>query len=222
MILLFAAFSMPQRGAIIIVGVTVIVYVIAERKVARSISKPALLVIAVTMLLIGNAFGERYSQSRESAPSMERVGTTALSRAINFGMVDQARYTMIIDQIDDFSERTRLLVVGCGWDYGGGAWSKPHNTYIAIIVGGGLVSLVALIAGLACLLRRSRLQKRTFAPGALGLALLVALSVDLVANGHLYANTEYPAGLLAMAVAMSTILYQCPPNSVFTGGQRLP
>lgn len=219
--LLFVAFSMPQRGALIIISVTIGVYLLVERKMISAAHKIVILLVAVVMLFFGNFIGQKYAQDRDGSIVNEKVGTTALSRALDLGMVDEYRYLMIQDQVDDFIDRPRLLLLGCGWDYGSVVVSKPHNTYIAIIVGGGLLSLATFIVSIGRLLRRPSSRRQAFRPGAIGTALLVGLAVDLMANGHFYANTEYPAGLVVMSLAMAVILYRSFTINACMGGQQV-
>lgn len=219
-ILFLAAFSMPQRGAIIIIGVTVGIYLVTGRTMIPAGLKAMILLVTVGMLLIGNLLGVMYLENQETHIINARHGMSALSRAMDYGIVDEARYLMIQDQLDDFVDRPRLLVLGCGWDYGGGAVSKPHNTYIAVIVGGGVLSLATMIISVGRLLRRPSYQRQTCRSGAIGTGLLVGLVVDLGVNGYLFANTEYPAGLFVMSLAIAVILYRSFTTNVSMGGRQ--
>jgi hypothetical protein len=112
-------------------------------------------------------------------------------------------------EIEFLEENPRELLIGTGWIFAGGVWSKPHNTYIGLVIGGGLMSLISIFIALRNLFR-GRIWRLTKRRGVLGIILLISLSVELAINGYLAGRLEYLAGILSLWIAWSAIMYQNP------------
>jgi len=211
-LLLVAAFSMPHRGALVSVGVAIATFLLVERSPNERTWKAIFLLLMIVAVFVGNAIGIQYDQQL----SISAEGRTALSRALDFGMVDEMRYSMILAELDNQLLNPRLTLIGGGWDFGAGVWSKPHNTYLALLIGGGLISVIPLVIVAIILLYRTKQTRGSFPPSAVGISLLMALGVEMFTTGYLYTVLEYPAGTLFMWFALVTIMFQVSPYKVRT------
>jgi len=211
-LLLIIVFSMPHRGALVSMGVAIATYIVVDRTPNERAWKAIFLVLAVVTIFIGAALGVQYDQ--QLSVSME--GGTALTRVLDFGIIDDMRYRMILAEIENQSQNPRLFLIGGGWDFGAGVWSKPHNTYLALLIGGGLISVVPLCVAMIGLLRQTRHKRSPFPPSATGIALLVALSVEMFTTGYIYTVLEYPVGTLTIWISLAVIMLHVSPQTVRT------
>lgn len=202
----FTAFSMPQRGALVSFGIVFIVLLLSNRTNIDRKWANIILVLSLFMIFVSSFFAYYYDMqslgSNINAGDIE--GRSALSRALNYGIVEDTRYEMMIAQLDDFSQNFRLLTIGAGWNFAAGVWSKPHNTYLAIIVGGGIISLIGISYSVFRLIHRT---SGSLFSSSMGIALVFGVILDMFDNGMMYSGLEYPAGLLAMSILVITLIY---------------
>ena len=212
-ILAGAAFSMPNRSAVFSIGVAVLAFLLFSRRRTdrrRSIVL-AIVVIGVTLAATNGVL--IYQQLRYGvANPVDAGGVTKLLTIglTNFGK--DGRYWRGPAEIDLLLHDPRLLLIGSGWDFGAGSWGKPHITYIALVVGGGLVSLATIVIHLALLFRRSGVERSASPPGVAGIALLMAMIVELAIVGYLFYQLTFPASTLTIWIAWAAILYRNPPT----------
>jgi len=211
LILLAAAFSMPKRSAVLTIGMAALAFVITAQTRADRRWTFILAALVIGVALAGNMAGLAYWGNRGLSNPDRAV---ALSRLLDLGLTaegEEHRYIYLVEQLYQFSTDLRLLLLGSGWDFGAGVWVKPHNTYIALIVGGGLLGLIPLIIFVVGLFRRSADERTRSRPGTMGMVLLIALGVEMAINGYLFYRLEFPASTLAIWIAWSATLYRNAP-----------
>lgn len=213
--LLFSIFSLPQRSALVIVGLAVVAVLWWERERSEARWKLGLSGLVALIIVVTTILGDQYDATIASQFStIDATSITALSRTLSLGIIDETRFKMIHDELDNFSIEPRLLLIGSGWNFSAGTWSKPHNTYLALIIGGGIPSLIFLIFFVIGLARQARGLHPKYPSAAIGIALLIALSVDLFDNGYLFTGLEYPAGILTIWIGLAVIILANPPQFI--------
>ena len=211
LVLMAASFSMPKRSSVITIGVAVLAFLLLARTRADKRWKVAIFVLTAGVAVVSNWTAVRYIVNLTGDPTAAKV-MGSITRLLSYGITQDMRYEMISLEIEWVLNNPRVLFLGTGWDLAGGLWSKPHNTYIALMVGGGLYSLLAVVIAVAHLFRRPMAERGQGRPGVMGVALLIALCVEIGMNGYLFYRLEFPASTLAMWIAWSAILYRTPSS----------
>jgi hypothetical protein len=214
LIMLGAAFSMPKRSAVIMLGTAALAFFFSSQTRTDRRWSIVLVIIVIGVVFAATAGTLAYLERQGIGLAEEKV---ALARLLTLGVIAErgdARPRLLSGEIDELLHNPRLLLLGSGWDFGAGLWSKPHNTYIALLVGGGLVSLIPILIALGHLFQRSPADRRRSPPGTMGIVLLMAMIVELGMNGYLYYRLEFPASNLVMWIAWSAILYRTPPATL--------
>jgi hypothetical protein len=215
MILVGAAFSMPKRSAVVTLGTGILAFLVLARREAGWRTRLTLLLLAAVSIVAVTTVGQLRVLNRSGSETSAQV-STALSRFLYAGFTggydfydDRVELTPL--EIDFLLHNPRELFLGTGWIFAGGIWANPHDTYTALIIGGGLVSAIPFVIALSHLfrgpLRRRRRQRR----GVFGVVLLISLSAELMVNGYLAGRLEYLASILAIWIAWTAIMYKNPP-----------
>lgn len=210
-ILVGSAFSMPKRSAVIDLAIALLAFIFIEYNQGARKWKILLPSLLIGAAILSNIVGLAYQVGRSGAISSDN--SVSLSRLLNLGLLDggdEHRYIFFVEQLNEFKTNPRLLLLGSGWDFGAGVWVAPHNTYTAIVVGGGLVSFIALIIAIYGLFRRSEINARRMYFSRLGLILLAPMLVEIGVNGYLTYHLSFPTSTLVIWIAWSAVLHHSP------------
>jgi len=207
-----SAFSMPKRGAIFLAAIVLFTFLItsSRRRMGRRYNVVAVVVTLVGIGVVANVMGLGYEQDRAAASDVDvAISAPSYYRLAAIGVWDD-RVANLYDEILWIVTRPRVLLLGTGWMLTAGYWSRPHDTYVALVLGGGLISLLAVALGLAHLLKDRRLAGVDRTPTPLGSILLVSLCVEMGMNGYLFARLEFPASTLVIWAAWLAAVYRPP------------
>ena len=206
--LLAATFSMPKRSAIVLFSVVTLAFLLIMRSRADRRWKVLLLVLVIVIAGVSQVVGTRYVVGSY----VETIGSSALARLLQL-QFRGGRLETLPWELKWLLDNPRELLLGTGWNLQGGLWSKPHNSYIGLVVGGGLCSLIPLLIATMHLFQLPMAERGQIPPGGIGLVLLIALSVELFINPYFFGRLEFPASTLAVWLAWSAILYRTPADA---------
>jgi hypothetical protein len=222
-ILLAAAFSMPKRSSVITIGVAFLAFLLLARSRAERRRKVPIFILLIGFALAIDWFAQTYQivflgwdpSTAAYFSSISRLMASGITGKGLGGLGLDMRYQMLGLEIEWFLSNPRELFLGTGWNLTGGLWSKPHNTYIALITGGGILSLIAVTIAVIYLFRRPMAEGGQETLNFIGVVLFIALCVEIGINGYLFHRLEFPASTLVIWVAWSVIMYRVLPWNTF-------
>ena len=206
-VLIVAPFAVPKRSALAIFGLAALAFILAARSRADRRWKVAIFLLIFIAAPTIYVVGQRYEPTYYGAEA-----PTALGRFYEKGIGDD-RFVNLPHEIGFLISNPRELILGAGWIFGAGYWSKPHNSYIGLLVGGGIFSLTALIVWIRSLMRRGPAEKRAGPRGTLGLVLLACLVLGLAIDGYFFSKLEFPAATAAIWLALGVAFHRNPQPS---------
>jgi len=206
--LIAASFSMPKRSAVVTIGTAVLAFLLFARTRFDQRRKMGLVILMAIIAISSDWLAVFYQRTHLELDPTTAGKLGSISRLMNFWLTEDMRYRMLPLEIEWFLSNPRELFLGTGWNLTGGFWAKPHNSYIGMIVGGGLLSLVVILVALTRLLRRLPVEHRQRPPGVMGIILLVSLCVEVGISGYLSGRLDFVASTLTIWIAYSAILYK--------------
>jgi len=206
--LIAAAFSMPKKSAVLTIGVALLAFLLFSRTYRDRRRKVALFVLLVGIAILGNWAAVNYQVTHLELETTTASKSGSISRLLTHGIRGDMRYQMLPLEIEWLFNNPRELSLGTGWNLTGGFWAKPHNSYIGLVVGGGLLSLVVIIIALAQLYRRLPIEKNQGPPGTMGIILLASLCVEVGINGYITGRLDFMASTLTIWIAWAAVLYK--------------
>ncbi len=212
MISIAAGFSVPKRAGVVIFFVAALGFLLLARTRADRRVKGVLIVLGLAIAL-GTTYGanlyqqERFGWDPEAARRL--VGLTKFGEA---GFIQDDRFANLGPELAWLASNPRFLLVGSGWHFGAGYWSKPHDTYVALLVGGGLIGFVVVLAAVVSLFRRPPSERRRGPPEITGLMTLLAVAAAAGLDGYLSSSLEFQTTVLVLSIAWSAVLYRATPG----------
>jgi hypothetical protein len=198
-----AALSLPQRSVLICIAVGFFTYAL----VLRAGKWRLLGVLALAGLAAAAAMFRQLGGEADLGLGVEALAP--VERFARMGFSDD-RIQNLPAEIWWLLTNARTLLLGSGWSFSAGHWTRPHSSYVGFVVGGGIITALVVGFGIARLFRRNLYGGTVPGRAVMATVAMAVGVVEIAINPYFLDRLDFPASTLAAWIAWAAVMYVHP------------